>query len=113
MTFKVKACGQTLVLDSNYSKQTGRLRFVGRIMNRYNSTAEAPDGAVIRERDPVDESDSYYVEAWTPCGVVEVPSVGEFAQYYRRQIQEGALLPADKATADACGVPFTDEKGND
>ena len=37
---------------------------------------------------------------------VQVPAVGGIGSYYRAGIRDGALLPADAATAQAAGVEF-------
>lgn len=37
---------------------------------------------------------------------VEVPARGEVGAYYRAGVASGALLPADAATARACGIAF-------
>ena len=104
---KVLAHGQITVLDVAYAARTGRLRFVGRKLSIHNSIAEAPAGVPVRERDPIDPGDKYYVEAWSPSAEpVLVPASGEFGQYFVQMVKEGGITPADKATADFCGVPF-------
>jgi hypothetical protein len=37
---------------------------------------------------------------------VQVPAEGPVGAYYRDRVREGSLLPADRATAQKCGVPF-------
>lgn len=58
-------------------------------------------------------------QAWVATGEVEfVPTIPEtMREYrelwgeYRREVREGALWPADKETAEACGVPFDPKFG--
>lgn len=54
-----------------------------------------------------DRSKAVFTFAFDP---VQVPGDGEVGHYYRRGVQSGALLPADKATADACCVKFVPVK---
>jgi len=59
--------------------------------------------------------------SWEPTGeVVELPLVAEthpqfseFLSHYRDEVKSGALWPADKATADACGVAFDATRGGE
>lgn len=112
--FRVRAVADTLVPDPAYAQQTGRLRFVGRRMIRADKVEDLPAGAVVRERDPVEPGDVYYVEGWVPASEPAiVPATGEFGSYYRKQIRQGHLAPADKATAEACGVPFASARKGD
>lgn len=106
-TMRVCAVADKLVLDAAHAATSGRLRFVGRTMQRVDRLEDVPEGAVARERDPVDPGDGYYVEAWLPCGAVPVPASGEFGHYYTRAVQEGGLAPADEHAARTCGVPWT------
>ena len=104
---RVLARGDTLVLDAAYARTSGRLRFVGRTLIEADSADQLPAGCPVRERDPVDAGDKFYVEGW-PRGSapVEVPAVGEFGSYFRSTIREGGLWPADAETAEHCGVAF-------
>lgn len=110
--YRVRAVGDILVLDSAYAAQTKRLRFVGRRMERVASLAEVPavEGCVVRERDPIDPGDEYHVECWIPSGDVLVPATGEFGTYFRTQLLDGSLAPADAETAAAVGLPFAAPK---
>lgn len=106
--YRVKAALDKLVLDAAYAQQTGRLRFVGRSMQRVEKMSDVPDaeGCIVRERDPIDPGDEYHVECWIPSGDVSVPATGEFGTYFRTQLLDGSLLPADAETAAAVGLNF-------
>lgn len=111
---RVLARGDTLVLDAAYARASGRLRFVGRTLIEADSIDQLPAGVPIRERDPVEAGDKYYVEGWPRASApVDVPAVGEFGAYFRKQVREGALWPADAATAEFCDVPFDPSFGGD
>jgi hypothetical protein len=58
---------------------------------------------VRREVGSFDRSKAVFAFTTEP---VEVPGEGEIGAYYRKGITTGALLPADKATAEACGIKF-------
>lgn len=68
--------------------------------------APATPGTIVRERDPIDPGDAYHVECWVPSGDAIVPATGEFGTYFRTQLLDGALVPADAETAAAVGLPF-------
>lgn len=40
----------------------------------------------------------------------DVPADGAVGAYYKKGVKQGALIPANKATAIACNVPFVDPK---
>ena len=42
--------------------------------------------------------------------LTDEPEEIPFRAEYRQAVREGDLIPADKATADLCGVPFTSQK---
>lgn len=109
-SYRVRAVGDKLVLDPAYAQQTGRLRFVGRSMTRVEKMDDAPEGCITRERDPIEPGDEYHVECWIPSGDVSVPANGEFGTYFRTQLLDGSLLPADAETAAAVGLPFSAPK---
>ena len=44
------------------------------------------------------------------CEPVDVPADGEIGAYYKRGIKTGAIIPANKETALACGIPFVPVK---
>lgn len=58
---------------------------------------------VRREVAQFDRSKAVFTFSFEP---VELPAAGEVGAYYRKGVRQGALLPADKATAQACGVEF-------
>jgi hypothetical protein len=104
---RVLARAYTLVLDVAFAARTGRLRFVGRQLTEYCKLSDVPEGVPTRERDPVMPGDKYYVEGWAAkLEPTVVPATGEFGTYFVQMIQEGGLTPADKSTADYCGVAF-------
>jgi hypothetical protein len=77
----VKPAGSALVPDYE-ALEGGVLRFIGR---RHDPSIGKNGG-------------------WVPVeGVVSIPNRSEYLQ----EIKAGALIPADKQTADAAGVPFT------
>jgi hypothetical protein len=62
---------------------------------------------IRREVAQLDRSKAAFTIELNPVGV---PADGEVGSYYRRGIRAGSLIPADKATADACGLPFIEPK---
>lgn len=58
---------------------------------------------VRREVGSFDRSKAVFTFTTEP---VEVPAGGEIGAYYRKGVKTGALLPADTATAEACGMTF-------
>jgi hypothetical protein len=112
-TYKVLARGDIAVLDAAYAEACGKYRLVGRELSRVYKDEEVPDDVVRRDRDPVDPDDKFHIECWarkTEPSVVTAE--GHLGQYFRSRIIEGGLWPADKATADACGVPFDPKFGS-
>lgn len=116
------------VLDYAHGKATGRYKLVGRKLVKvpvadlfaaaqagcsrvvgYGGVFALPeafaDCDIVRERDPIDVGDEFYVECWPMTGdSVTVSGDGEAGMYFRARVREGGLLPADAATAQACGV---------
>lgn len=58
---------------------------------------------VRREVAQFDRSRAVFTFAFEP---VQVPADGERGAYYRKGVQKGVLLPADRATATWAGVEF-------
>jgi hypothetical protein len=113
-TIRVLARGDILVLDATFAQVSGRRRFVGRSMNRFDSIEQVPAGSVIREVDPVESTDTYYVEGWSKNTTpVTVPIDGEMGSYFRKRVREGGLWPADAESATACCVAFDPTFGGD
>lgn len=111
--YSVRAAEGKLVLDSAYAAQSGRLRFVGRRMERVEKLSDVPNhpDCIVRERDPIDPGDTFYAECWLPSEEPStVPATGEFGSYFRTQILDGGLIPADAETAAAVGLPFSAPK---
>ena len=104
--------GDKAVLDSARCAASGRYHLVGRRLVRAESIDKLPpeakgEGVVIREREPAEPGDRYYVEAWVPTGrAAVVPGEGQYAKVYLDALREGGLVPADSATAKAAGVEF-------
>jgi len=114
-TMRVLARGDILVLDSLFAVTSGgKRRFVGRSCITADASDKLPSGCVVREVDPVDPGDNFYVEGWARNpSPATVPAEGEFGAYYRARVKEGGLWPADEATAALCGVPFDAAFGGD
>ncbi len=82
-TFKVYAAGTAMVSDYE-ALATNVRRYIGRT---YDPSLGVAGG-------------------WVPKQ--EPQTISDRAEY-RQAIKEGDLLPADRATALACGVPFTQQ----
>lgn len=134
---KVLAVPGVAVLDYAFGKAHGRFRLVGRKLvslteqqlreaaaagsERYVGLSgehalplELQDCDIVRERDPVEPGDVYYVEAWPMrTEPTLVPAMGEAGTYFQRRVREGGLIAADEETAKLCGVPFAPQKGGE
>ncbi len=62
---------------------------------------------VRREVAQYDRSKAVFAFSFEP---VDVPADGEIGAYYKRGVRSGAITPANKETAVACGVPFVPAK---
>lgn len=107
-TMNVLAVPGVAVLDYAFAKAHGKYRLAGRKLATFAKKEDVPAGCdVMRERDPVDAGDVYYVEAWMPRSEPQqVPAEGDAGEYYKARVQEGGLAAADADTAAICGVPF-------
>ena len=112
---RVLARGDILALDVAFCRASGgKLRFIGRKLHIADAREDLPAGVVVRDRDPVDPGDKFYCEGWERrTEASTVPCVGEFGNYYLQQVREGALWPADQATAQLCGAAFDATFGGD
>ena len=77
------------------SYEAGARRFVGR---KHDATL----GAAFRDDQGVERRQGGWPPSHSPAEPHEVADRAE----YRQHVREGDLWPADKATADACGVKF-------
>lgn len=66
---------------------------------------KSKSGAVRSEVASFDQSKAVFSFSFDP---VDVPAEGDVGAYYRRGVKTGDLIPANKKTADACGVAFVD-----
>lgn len=91
-TLKVKSSPTAMV--TNYEAMIAKVRrYVGRI---YDPTLG-----------PVDPETNKHVGGWPLTNEPEeIPYRAEYVQ----AVKEGDLIPADKATADLCGVTFQADK---
>ena len=62
---------------------------------------------IRREVAQFDRSKAVFAFSFEP---VDVPADGEIGAYYKRGIKSGAIIPANKETALACGIPFVPVK---
>lgn len=62
---------------------------------------------IRREVAQFDRSKAVFAFSFEP---VDVPADGEIGAYYKRGIKTGAIIPANKETALACGIPFVPVK---
>lgn len=102
-------------LDPKHGGPKGRGRYVGASLDqeRCGPVDQVPSrtiqarGTNGRRPPPVTGQEEYVRHRAAfrfEAGPVSIP----VTDFYRRSIREGALIPADAATAQACGVAFED-----
>lgn len=109
--YTVLAKGALLVPDYARMQATQKFCLVGRTVHTAPKVDALPPEvrcAPLRHRDATEHTGAPpFVEAWpAKQAPVQVPATGEAGSYYRERIAEGGLWPADKETAEACGVAF-------
>lgn len=104
-TIKVLARGDILVLDVDYAKATGARKYVGRDTVTAWKEEELPAGC------PRHLQANEFLEPGQPAlPHTAYPATAEpqtvALMTHARDVRRGDLIPADKASADLCGVAF-------
>lgn len=117
---RVLARGDIAVLDVGHAMAHGQYRLTARRLIRAESRDKFEEAyplhsnVVFRDRDPQVASDKFYVECWVPIPTpVPVSNIGSDGYYFRKQVYQGALWPADEETALECGIAFDPTFGGD
>lgn len=102
---RVLARGTAMVFDLE-RHEAGVRRFIGR---KHDRTL----GAVFVERDHTGVDNQHRQGGWPASHHPREPDEVPYRAEYLFAIRDGDLWPADKATADICGVPFDPTFGGD
>jgi len=108
---RVLAHGKILVLDVEATKQRGgRRTYVGRDEHFAWKAEEIPEGVPchMHSNDFLEPGDKPIPHCWYPARTE--PDTVPASRDYLKPLKQGALLPADEATARFAGLPWTSTK---
>lgn len=119
-TLRVLARGNVLVLDTDFARQTGAKRYIGRkTVSAWNiDDLPADEPGHIQRNEFLQRGDqpiphTAHPKSSEPASIDLRSSHPETVRFILKTIKSGGLWPADKETAQYCGVPFDPSFGGE